>query len=247
MGKKIDGFVMTIIPGVILWFYLSKRINNRMLVFMAAVLCCIVWRKLLRKAIKLIKKIPCMHRRHIRKNAGAAIMRISCLPQEKAHADIYALIRKCYPESEFSLEVIQQHPSLGLSETAVFQAWRKHIEEERLVICTTCRTDPGVRAFAAGFGNPKIKLIDSDMLSQMIAEYPDGLTVDHASKSKMRLRHAANLLINRKNAPRNMLFSASMLIMYLLSGNYLYLASALFLLGLAFLSLRRKLRPHKLF
>ena len=81
----------------------------------------------------------------------------------------------------------------------------------------------------------------------MIAEYPEGMIPENVPKAPLRLRHAANLLINRKNAPRNLLFSVSMLLMYALTKNILYLISALFLLAVAFLSLRRKLRPQKLF
>ena len=85
------------------------------------------------------------------------------------------------------------------------------------------------------------------MLSQMISEFPEGMVAENVKKSGMRMRHALNLLVNRKNAPKNLLFSLTMLLMYYLTKNILYLVSAIFLLLLAFLSLRRKLRPHKLF
>lgn len=247
MGKKIDGFVATLLPGIAAWFYFSRRFESRLIPFAAAVLTCILTGKLMRKIFAVVRRIPFVHRRKLRRNAGAAMLRIACLPRDRAHEDICTLIRKCYPDSEFNLELIQQHPSLKLSEGTVFQAWKKHSGEDRLVICASCRTDPVVRAFAASLPSPKVTLIDSDMLSQMIAEYPEGMLPENTPKAPMRLRHAANLLINRRNAPRNLLFSASMLLMYALTANVLYLISAIFLLAATFLSLRRKLRPQKLF
>ena len=229
------------------YLYFSKRFKNKLLPIAAALLACILAGKLTTKAIGIVRRIPIIRKRKIRRNTGAAMLRIACLPQEQAHRDISQLIRKCYPGSEFTLEIIQQHPSLKLSEAAVFQAWKKHTDADRIVICASCRTDPVVRAFSASLPAPKIILIDSDMLSQMIAEYPEGMIPKSAPKAPMRLRHAANLLINRKNAPRNLLFSASMLLMYFLTSNIFYIISALFLLIIAFLSLRRKLRPQKLF
>ncbi len=247
MGKKIDAFVATLLPGIFVWFYFSKHFENRLIPVAAAVLACILTGKLMRKIFGALRRIPYVHRRRIRRNAGAAMLRIACLPQEQAKDDIDSLLQKCYPGSEFSLEVIQQHPSLKLSEAAVFQAWKKHRGEDRLVICASCRTEPSVRAFAASLPLPKITLIDSDMLSQMIAEHPEGMLPENAAKAPFRLKHAANLLFNRKNAPRNLIFSVSMLTMYSFTGNIFYLVSAILLIILAFLSLRRKLRPQKLF
>lgn len=247
MGKKTDLFVATILPGVLLWFYFRRRLESKLLCFAAALIACFLWGKLLRRALTLIGKLPFLRKRRLRKCAGGVVLRLAGISEDKARENIASLIRKCYSEGEYPLEIIQQHPALKLSESAIFQAWRKHMGKDRLVICATCRTDPGIRAFASGLTAPKIALIDSDMLSQMIAEYPDGMPTERAPKAKMRLRHAVNLLINRKNAPKNLLFSATMLAMYLLSGNYYYLSAAILLLALVFLSLRRKMRPNKLF
>lgn len=247
MGKKIDAFIASLLPGVFIWFYLSRRLENRLICFIAAVLTSLIMRKFIRNLLSLLGKIPFLRKHRLRKNTNAAIMRIASIPSEQAHEAISALIQKCYPDSDYPLEVLQQHPALKPSESAIFQAWRRHLGEKNLVICITCRTDPALRAFVSSLPAPKISLIDSDMLSQMIAEFPDGLITENAPKARFHLRHVANLLVNRKNAPRNLLFSASMLMMYLLVGNILYLASSLFLLAVSFLSLRRKLRPNKLF
>lgn len=247
MGKKIDAFILSLLPGIAVWFYLSKRLESRFVCFAAALLSCVLFGKTMRKMFSLLQRIPVFRKRRLRKNANSAVMRLASIPSEEAHENILALIRKCYPNCTYSLEVIQQHPALKASESAIFQAWRKHIGEERLVICLSCRTDPTIRAFSSGLSAPKVSLIDSDMLAQMIAEFPDGLTDAATPVARLRLRHAITLLVNRKNAPRNILFSLSMLLMYLLTGNYLYLFFALFLLVISFFSMRRKLRPNKLF
>ena len=171
MGKKIDGFIATLLPGIAVWIYLSSKFENRIIPVAAAVLACILIGKAARKIFAALRKIPVVHKRKLRKNAGAAMLRIACLPQERAHDDIYSLIKKCYPQSEFTLEVNQQHPSLKLSEAAIFQAWKKHADKDRLVICSSCRTDPVVRAFALSLPSPKITLIDSDMLSLLFLQW----------------------------------------------------------------------------
>ena len=66
-------------------------------------------------------------------------------------------------------------------------------------------------------------------------------------RAKLQLRRAAHLLVNRKNAPRNLMLSASMLLLYLFSGSAVYLFCALALLMLALVSLRHAPRPSKLF
>jgi len=247
MGKKIDGFVVTLLPGIALWLYLTSRMQNRIVPIIAAVFASILFGKMLRKiSIFLLNTLP-VRRKIMRRNACGAILRLAALPEEQALSDLRELMKKCYPGEDYALEIVQQHPSLKLSEGAVFQAWKKHAGEARLALCASCRTEPTVRAFAAGFSGPKITIVDSDMLSQMIAEHPEGLIPEKTFRTRMHLRHIANLLVNRRNAPRNLLFSASMLLMFLLTRNYFYLGSALFLLALCFLSLRKKLRPQKLF
>lgn len=247
MGKKIDGFIATLLPGAALWLYLSQRMENRAIVLALSAAACILFGKLFRKISALLLNTLPLRRRNARKNAGGAVLRLAALPAENALRDIRSLMEKCYPGEDCALEIIQQHPALKLSEGAVFQAWKKHAGEDRLAVVASCRAEPAVRAFAAGLSAPRVSLVDSDMLSQMIAEHPEGLIPEKATRSRMHLRHAANLLLNRRNAPRNLLLAASMLMMFLLSSNYFYLGAALCLLALCFLSLRRKLRPRKLF
>ena len=92
-------------------------------------------------------------------------------------------------------------------------------------------------------------VIDASALSQLIAEHPDGLyrPEERHERRKLRLKHMLSLILCRKNSPRCLLFSATMMIVYLLGGNVWYLGSAMLLFFTGMVSLRHTNRPAKLF
>jgi len=82
-----------------------------------------------------------------------------------------------------------------------------------------------------------------------MAEYPQTcFTFESEQKRhKLRFNRILQFIFNRQNAPRCILFSFSMLVMYVFSGSIWYLISSLFLLFVALSSLKKSNRPIKLF
>lgn len=248
MGKKIDGFVCTAAIAAGFYLYYHRSIESRVAALILAILSCIVAEKIYRRAAGMMQRTSWLQKRRIRKSADGALMHLACIAEEEALEKLSRLLNKSYG-ADFPIHLIQAHPSMTLSQQSVFDAWRTHRGEERLVICATCRSDPGCSLLASSLRAPRVALADAALLGQLIAEHPEGMLPPEQARCrpKLRLRRAAMLIFNRRNAPRCLLFSASMLLMYLLSANIYYLASALLLLFIALASLRQANRPAKLF
>lgn len=248
MGKKIDLFVLQVALAAAFYLYFRGAFRSRILALALALLCCFVLLRLGRKLFALARNCRWMRRRVLRRSASGAVMRLACLPEDEALSTVRTLMERCYgalPE----LALVQQHPSLRLSEERVFEIWRAHRGEMQLAICATCMADDPCRALASSLRSPRIALVDASALEQLICEHPEGLIEprEKAVRARLHIRRAAQLLVNRKNAPRNLLLAASMLLLYLFSGSAVYLICAIGLLLLALISLRHAPRPSKLF
>ena len=248
MGKKIDLFVLQVALAAAFYLYFRGAFQSRVVALVLALLCCFVLLRLGRKLLALLKNCRWMRKRAVKRGASGAVMRLACLPEEEAMSALTALLNKCY-DAVPDIALVQQHPSLRLSEERVFELWRARRGKEHLAICATCRADDSCRALAASLRLPCVALVDASALEQLICEHPEGLVAprDKAVRTKLRFHRAAQLLVNRRNAPRNLILAASMLVLYLFSGSAIYLFSALALLLLALISLRHAPRPSKLF
>lgn len=248
MGKKIDLFVLQVALAAAFYLYFRGAFQSRILALALALLCCFVLLRLGRRLLALVKNCRWMRRRAVRRGASGAVMRLACLPEDEALSTLRALLEKCYGALP-TLALVQQHPSLRLSEDRVFELWRAHRGETQLAICATCGCDDPCRALASSLRAPRIALVDASALEQLICEHPEGLVAprEKAVRAKLQFRRAVHLLVNRKNAPRNLILAASMLLLYLFSGNAVYLICAIALLLLALISLRHAPRPSKLF
>ena len=248
MGKKIDLFVLQVALAAAFYLYFRGAFESRILAILLSLLCCFVLIRLRRRLLALLKNCRWMRRRSMRRGANGAVMRLACLPEEEAMSALTALLNKCY-DAVPDIALVQQHPSLRLSEERVFELWRARRGKEHLAICATCRADDSCRALAASLRLPCVALVDASTLEQLICEHPEGLVAPRykAVRTKLRFHRAAQLLVNRRNAPRNLILAASMLVLYLFSGSAIYLFSALALLLLALISLRHAPRPSKLF
>ena len=248
MGKKIDLFVLQVALAAAFYLYFRGAFRSRILALGLALLCCFVLLRLGSRLLALMKNCRWMRRRTLRRGANGAVMRLACLPEEESMSALTALLNKCY-DAVPDIALVQQHPSLRLSEERVFELWRARRGKEHLAICATCRADDSCRALAASLRLPCVALVDASALEQLICEHPEGLLAprDKAVRTKLRFHRAAQLLVNRRNAPRNLILAASMLVLYLFSGSAIYLFSALALLLLALISLRHAPRPSKLF
>lgn len=248
MGKKIDEFVLSAAIAAAFYFFFQRSFQNRAVAVALALLGFIVLRRALRMLAGFMGRFGWLRRRRLRKNAGGAVLQLAYLPEEEALKKARDLLGKCY-EGEYETALVQNHPSSELSRQQVFEIWKASRGRERLVICATCGADAQCRSMAATLSGPKVAIVDANALGQMIAEHPAGFTFqDHKPRrARLRLQHVRNLLLNRRNAPRCLLFAGSMLLMHVFSGNIAYLIAAMALVFVALSSLRRTVRPVKLF
>ncbi len=250
MGKKIDRFVLTVVVGAGFYLYFQNAFHMRPLSLFLALLSCLVLSKIMHSIGALAKKSRYFQRRRLRKCAAGTMMHLACLPYQDGLKRVENLVHLDY-DGEYTVELIQAHPSCALSQQRLFEIWKSHQGEERLVICATCAADPASRLLSASFRAPQVALVDSPLLSQLLSDHPENLfpekEVTLKPGYKYRFKRTFSRLLNRKNAPRCLLFSVSIFALYLLSGRIYYLIFSLLLLFLALASLRHIGRPAKLF
>ena len=178
------------------------------------------------------------------------MMHLACMPHAQARQLLENLLHQDY-SGEYAVDLIQSHPSAVLSRQQIFELWKEHQDQQRLVICATCPADSGGRLLASSLKAPRVALMDSTTLAQLIAEHPSGMLpkeeVSCRKSIRQRFQQIAARLLNRRNAPRSLLIAISLFILYLLSGKLYYLISALSLVFLSLVSLRHTHRPAKLF
>lgn len=247
MGKKIDGFVLTLALAGALYFFYRGAFESRILALALALLTCAVVCKFLRRLWRLISRGKWLQRRRIRKSAGTVAMQIACLPGEEARKKLETLLKTRY-EGDYAVELIQSPPSGALSQRELFEVWKAHRGEAQLAVCVTCDCDQACRMMGSGLRQPRLALIDAELLSQLVAANPGVLELpQETQRAPQRLRRSLSLLFNRKNAPRCFLFSAAMLTMYVFSASLSYLISSMALLFFGLASLHRAPQPAKLF
>ena len=253
MGKKIDAFVLTLAAACGFYIYFRGAFQSRIAALILALVRCFALVKLTRLLLAIFAKGRFMQKRRVKRCAGGAVMELACRDADDARESLVSLLRASYASEcpdALPVELIQLHPSTKLPQDRLFDAWRKHLGQERLAVCCTCPADADCRILAASLHAPKVALVDSGTLSRLIAERPDGFLCRDAAPAKrarLRLRRVASLLINRRNAPRGLLFTLAMILMYVLSANVIYLAAAMVLLFLVLVSFHQAPRPAKLF
>ena len=248
MGKKIDFFVLTAGITVFFYIYFRSAFDSPLICGALALLAGILLRSGIRRFAGRISNSRWMRKRQLCRCAKGALMSLACMDEAEASEKLSALIEATYGEAH-ETALLQRHPASELCAEDVFGLWRRRRGGERFVICATCRADYACRSLAAELKGPKVALMDADALSAMLAEHPEGMFPEEEKRirGRLRLQHLGDIFFNRKNAPRCLLMSLSMLAVYVFSFNIFYLAAAMFLLFAALVSLRRRNRPVKLF
>lgn len=248
MGKKIDRFVLTSVFAAGLYFYFQSAFQNHVLALILALFCCATVIKTLHHIQKWFENTTWKQKRNLRRRSRSALMKFVCMEETAALEHIRRLLMAGYGWSEaIHLELL--HPSMQLSHESIFNTWRTHRNTERIVICTTAKCASDAKTFASSLKSPRVALVDGEILSQLIAEHPEECFFDEPGRKRhtLHLRQMLQLILNRRNAPRCLLFAFSMLIMYVFSANIYYLVASLLLLFVALISLHRVSRPAKLF
>lgn len=247
MGKKIDRFVLSLLLAGGFYLYFYRALGNRWAALALALCCFALASRLLRGAGALIGRMPWLRRRRIRRNASGALMRLACMPRDEALRAMEALLHRAYA-GEYAVELAQLPPSAALRQEQLFEIWRAHSGEARLAVCASGRASEEARALAANLRAPLVAIVDAPLIAQLYAEQPDAMPAcETAARPKRALRHVRALLLRRKNAPRSLLLSASLLLLYILSANIFYLIFSMLLLFLALASLKAPSRPAALF
>lgn len=248
MGKKIDIFVLTFLAAACLYLYFWQTLGHPLVAIGAALLCTLVGAKTLRRIGARVWGSRYLKSQRYRRQADGLILELACIEIADARAQLSALFEKCF-HAQYPIELIQAHPSANLSCNAVFNVWKRHRGDDHLVVCATCPCTADVRMMSAALSSPKIAIVDSERLKDLMAQYPQELKIcaSHGKLPAMRLRRLMRRIIDRKNAPRCILFAFSGMLMYVFSGNLLYLISAMSLFALALISFHRPSATARLF
>ena len=248
MGKKIDRFVLTSILAAALFFYFQAAFKSNILAIALALFSCMIILRILKSLIKWMSGTKWHRKKHLKRKSSGEIMHLACMEAAKAHICVCALLEKGF-QNDAPVILEQLHPTTALSQERIFEIWKMHREQEKLVICTTGKCNSEAKLFSTALSQPKLAIVDAAILSRLISEHPEGFfnAVEECKKSKLRWNHISVMIFNRRNIPRGLLFSFSMAIMYIFSANLWYLAFSMLLLFTVLISLRQTPQPTKLF
>ncbi len=247
MGKILDKLIFSALLAIGFYFFYHGTFSSPALCIALAMLSCAVCRGLIRKIGARIGRARWMQARRFRKNARGIQMQLALIDQKEANSIAASLIQRAY-NSECTACILQKHPSSTVSEDILFDLWKAHSGEEKIAVLATCRMSDACRAMAAGLQKPRMILFDGDAVTDLLAAHPD-LCPDAAQNPPVRLRLRLHRLksaaFNRKNAPRCIMISISMLAMHLLTRSIPYLICGCALMLTAILSLARRSAPAK--
>lgn len=249
MGKKIDAYFLTVLVAICFYLYFFQATQKTIPSLVAALICCVIIVKTFKRVLKNLSNSKHLRKRRYRKHAKGMIMELACADPENTSARLKSLLENNYQE-HYNMEFIQSHPDEKLTHNAVFQGWKKHRGEDKLVVCATCRCDTDVRMMASSLRSPRVAIIDAEQLKCMMAENPKEFPISKSKTAfscKFFIWKLRKHIFCRRNAPRCILFALSSILMYIISGNIIYLCSSMFLFIIAILSLRHVSGSAKLF
>lgn len=226
MGKKIDRFTLFILSAMVFYLFFLNTWHNIPLACALAFICCV-----------LLNYILCRRPAHFKctkAQANAEILRIACLSEEDALSEVEKLLRFRYPNEAFKTALLLKHPLCSISTGDAFSIWKKYIGEENIVIAATCPADGRAIAYSKELKQPRIAIVDSRQLSHIIrisglCASPSRFTM---KETFQKVRHR---FISCRITGKNAFFALTLLTMYLLMGNPLYLflsLAILFLFGI---------------
>lgn len=122
-----------------------------------------------------------------------------------------------------------RHSSGRLSADDALQAWRAHRGEDRILIAATCAATQECRALASELRQPEVRLIDRPVLLRCLRRVGTDVPRDAPPSWRHRLRCRLASALRRRASPRVLLYGLGMLMLYLRSGRWMYLAASMIL------------------
>lgn len=239
MGKLIDRFALFALCAAAFYIFFLNAWHSIPLACLLAFLCCALLRPVLRNR-------PSRWRCSIAQ-AEVELLRIAELPEPEAEPLLRRLILQKYPDTSFCLATLLKHPSASISTGDVFSVWKAHRNEDALVIAATGTADARALMYAQELTAPRVALIDRRILLRIIRETGMCASAPTPTPLGKRLRRFWANLSARHIGPKNALFGLTLLGMYLLVGNPLYLVLSMAILFWFGISLFNTRTRQKLF
>lgn len=165
-------------------------------------------------------------RRELARKARAMVERLVFLPEDAARTQAARY-------AAFSGTLLLRHPKgKPLDADEVLSLWR-NAEGDALEIATSGRIADEARSVAEELPKPKVLLLDSRALAERYVK--SGLPIDDTPAARRKI----SLRIPRKRAKHCAIYGCAMLGVFLLTGSWAYLLTALILLALTILAFRR--------
>ena len=161
----------------------------------------------------------------------AELLRLAGLEDDRAQAELTALVRWRWPGEDFALAPVLKHPEATLTAGDLLNAWKANREAARLVVAATCPAEPRALAFARQLSGPAVAVVDSRALARILRRTlpPDG--VPHRKWRSLSRLATTFLPAGRRVSPKNAMLAAALLFLYLRGASPLYLFASLALLA----------------
>lgn len=245
MGKIFDKILLSSALAIGFYFFYHGTFASPALCIALALLSCAVSRNILHKIMHRIRRTRWMQARRFRRQSRGVLMRIASLPKADADAIAEALIQRAY-HAECAVCMLQKHPSATVSEDILFDLWKSHTGAEKIAVLATCRISDAGRAMAAGLSAPRLVLFDGDAVMDLLSAHPDlcpEAVQTPPVRFRLRMYRLRAAILNRRNAPRCITISLSMLMMHLITRSIPYLICGCALMLTAIFSIARRSRP----
>lgn len=226
MGKTIDRIVALAAAALILYLLFARAFGSILPAYIASFVCCAALIRLMRRRAGKMRMTAAQ--------AGTILRGWAYAPDEEARIHVERLLE--VEPGGSALVYLSRHPESAVSIGDVFNAWKKHLGEDRILIAATCHADAKARIYAASLKNPAVEIADAQKLIARIRR--SDLTPPSFPRGRAlmdRLKRALTALPYRRSWRRNGWFGALLFGLYWLGGNpaYLFLGmSALFLAGI---------------
>lgn len=228
MGKTIDRAILFIVITAAVYTAFIQISGSIPAAILLTLLCGLLLRRALRGRLPR-KKLTTLE-------AQALLKQWAFAPDSEAVEAIASLMRIEKPEQ---LIYLSRSPAVALSISDVFNAWKAHSGEDKIILSAPCYADTRARTFARTLKAPCVELLDAAKLIPRIRAsnlQPPRVPLGRAMLS--RLQSILTELPGRRPWHRSALIGLGLLAFYWITANPVYLFLAIGMLFLAGVTLR---------